>query len=170
LSLSDATSGYRAFSRDALLRLNVLSDFTYTLDTIIDASRKRLSVAEVSVPVKRRAVGESRMTHSLVGYIRRTGAQAATSMIRRRLPLVFGRLTGVSAILAVFLTGLFLWRYQGGGPGRHLPALLASLVSWMITVGFFVCTMLAAGIDTSRRLLEDALYAIRRLELGDADG
>ena len=168
LSLSDATSGYRAFSRDALLRLNVLSDFTYTLDTIIDASRKHLSVAEVSVPVRRRAVGESRMTRSLVGYIRRTGAQAATSLIQRRRPLVFGRLTSVGAILAVFLTGLYLWRYQGGGVGRHMPALLASLVAWMITVGLFVCTMLAAGIDTSRRLLEDALYAIRRLEHGDA--
>src|SRR3954451_19593529 len=42
LALSDATSGYRAFSRDALLRMNILSDYTYTLDTIIDASRKRL--------------------------------------------------------------------------------------------------------------------------------
>jgi len=170
LSLSDATSGYRAFSREALLRLNVLSDFTYTLDTIIDASRKRLSVAEVHVPVRRRMVGESRMTHSILGYIRRTGGQAAVSMIRRRLPAVFGRLTAGSAVIALFLTGLFLWRYQGGGAGRHLPALLASTVSWMITVGFFVCTMLAAGIDTSRRLLEDALYAIRRLELDNADG
>jgi hypothetical protein len=83
--------------------------------------------------------------------------------------VVFGRLTGLSGLLAVVLTGIFLWRYQGGGAGRHLPALLASLVSWMITVGLFVCAMLAAGIDASRRLLEDALYAIRRLELGDAD-
>jgi glycosyltransferase involved in cell wall biosynthesis len=169
LSLTDATSGYRAFSREALLRLNILSDYTYTLDTIIDASRKNLTVSEVSVPARRRLVGESRMTHSIVGYIRKTGSQAAAGMIRRRLPVVFGRLTTGSALLAVALTGLFLWRYQGGGAGRHLPALLASLVAWMVTVGFFVCAMLAAGIDTSRRLLEDALYAIRRLELGDAD-
>ena len=42
LTISDATSGYRAFSREALLRLNILSEFTYTLDTIIDASRQKL--------------------------------------------------------------------------------------------------------------------------------
>jgi glycosyltransferase involved in cell wall biosynthesis len=169
LTLSDATSGYRAFSREALLRLNVLSDFTYTLDTIIDASRQGMTVAEVAVPAQRRLVGESRMTHSIGAYIRRTGMQAATGLIKRRLPVVFGRLTGLSGVLAVLLTGLFLWRYQGGGAGRHLPALLASLVAWMVTVGFFVCAMLASGIDASRRMLEDALYAIRRLELGDAD-
>lgn len=169
LNLSDATSGYRAFSREALLRLDILSDYTYTLETIIDASRKRLTVAEVSVPAHRRAVGESRMTRSVVGYLRRTGAQAAGSLIKRRLPVVFGRLALLSAMFAIALTGLFLWRYQGGGAGRHLPALLASLVSWMVTVGLFVCAMLASGIDASRRMLEDALYAIRRLELGDVD-
>ena len=68
------------------------------------------------------------------------------------------------------MTALFLVHYQeGGGAGGHLPALLASVVLWVITVGFFVSAMLAAGIDTSRRMLEDALYAIRRLELGDVD-
>ena len=93
LALSDATSGYRAFSREALLRLNILSEFTYTLDTIIDASHQRLSVAEVPVRVIPRTVGESRMTHSVTSYIRRTGSQAAMGLLRRRLPAVFAWLT-----------------------------------------------------------------------------
>ena len=169
LTITDATSGFRAFSREALMRLNILSEFTYTLDTIIDASRQNLSVVEVPVRSQPRLVGESRMTHSITGYIRKTGMQAATGLIRRRLPAVFARLTFLSTLLALGLTALFLVRYQDGGAGRHLPALLASVVLWVITVGFFVSTMLAAGIDTSRRLLEDALYAIRRLELGEAD-
>ena len=169
IPITDATSGYRAFSREALLRLSVLSEFTYTVETIIDAARKRLTVAEVTVPVRPRLVGESRMTHSLRRYIQRTGGQAAASLIRRRLPALLTRLTAVTALFAIGITGLFLWRYQTGGAGRHLPALLASVVLWVVTVGLFVSAMLASGIDTSQRLLEDALYAIRRLELGDAE-
>jgi glycosyltransferase involved in cell wall biosynthesis len=165
LALSDATSGYRAFSRESLLRLNVLSEFTYTLDTIIDASHQHLSVAEVPVRVQPRAVGESRMTHSITRYVRRTGSQAAMGLIRRRLPRIFGWMTAATLGAALAMTALFLLRYQGGGAGRHLPALLASLVLWIVCVGLFVATMLAAGIDTSRRLLEEALYAVRKLEL-----
>ncbi len=169
LTITDATSGYRAYTREALLRLNILSDFTYTLETIIDASRQNLAVAEVPMRARPRTHGESRMTHSIIGYIRKTGMQAATGLVRRRLPALFARLTFASTILAVAMTCMFLWRYQDGGAGTHLPALLASVVLWVVTVGFFVSTMLASGIDTSRRLLEDALYSIRRLELGDKD-
>jgi hypothetical protein len=170
LALSDATSGYRAFTREALLRLNILSEFTYTLDTIIDASHQRLSVAEVPVRVIPRVSGESRMTHSVTSYIRRTGSQAAMGMLRRRLPAVFAWLTLAATFAAVAMTALFVLRYQGGGgAGRHLPALLASMVLWVIAVGLFVSSMLAAGIDTSRRLLEEALYSMRKLELNRPD-
>lgn len=169
IALSDATSGYRAFSREALLRLNVLSEFTYTLDTIIDASHQRLSVAEVPVRAQPRVAGESRMTHSVTSYIRRTGSQAAMGLIRRRLTVLFGWLTILAALAAAAVTGLFLLRYQAGGAGRHLPALLASVVLWVLTVGLFISSMLAAGIDTLRRLLEDAVYTVRRLELASRD-
>ncbi len=170
LALSDATSGYRAFSREALLRLNILSEFTYTLDTIIDASHQRLSVAEVPVRVIPRTVGESRMTHSVTSYIRRTGSQAAMGLLRRRLPAVFAWLTLIATCAAVAMTALFVLRYEaGGGAGSHLPALLASTVLWVISVGLFVSSMLAAGIDTSRKLLEEALYSMRRLELNRPD-
>ena len=169
LALSDATSGYRAFSRESLLRLNILSEFTYTLDSLIDASHQRLSVAEVPARAQARVAGESRMTHSVTGYIRRTGMQAAMGLVRRRLPTVFGWLTMIATLAAAGMTALFLLRYQGGGAGRHLPALLASVVLWVVSVGLFVSSMLAAGIDTSRRLLEETVYAIRRLELNGPD-
>ncbi len=165
LALSDATSGYRAFSREALLRLNILSEFTYTLDTIIDASHQRLSVAEVPVRAQARAVGESRMTQSVSQYVRRAGSQAAMGIIRRRLTVLFGWLTGFCALAAVAATALFLIRYQSGGAGRHLPALLSSVVLWVVTVGLFISSMLAAGLDTLRRLLEETVYTVRRLEL-----
>src|SRR5581483_5474578 len=98
--ITDATSGFRAFSREALLRMNILSDFTYTLETIIDASRQKLSVVEVPVRATPRRVGESRMTHSVTRYIRKAGMQAASGVLRRRLPALFARLTFLTAVLA----------------------------------------------------------------------
>ena len=65
MPISDATSGYRAFSREALLRLNVISEYTYTLETLIRSARMRLAVTEVVVPALPRRDGESRMTRSV---------------------------------------------------------------------------------------------------------
>ena len=58
MPISDATSGYRAFSREALLRLNVVSEYTYTLETLIRAARMHLAVVEVLVLMKARASGD----------------------------------------------------------------------------------------------------------------
>jgi hypothetical protein len=109
------------------------------------------------------------MTHSVTKYIRRTGTQAAMGLVRRRLPRIFAWLTLFSLAAAAAMTGIFLLRYQGGGAGRHLPAFLASVVLWIVSTGFFVSAMLAAGIDTSRRLLEETVYSVRKLELNTHD-
>ena len=76
LPISDATSGYRAFSREALLRLSVISEYTYTLETLIRSARMRLAVTEVVVPALPRRSGESRMT-------RRSRAMSAMPADRR---------------------------------------------------------------------------------------
>ena len=84
LPLSDVTSGYRAFSREALLQVHVSSGFTYTLETLIQAAGKRLRMAEVVVSARRREVGTSRMTHSIVRYIGRTGNHAFRTVVSRQ--------------------------------------------------------------------------------------
>ena len=166
LEISDATTGYRAFTREALLRLNVVSEYTYTLETLIEAARKHLSVAEVSVPVKGRLTGESRMTHSVTRYIRRTGGQACSSLLRDHLVGLLLRFAFVFLLAAAATTGWFVWGYHADGIGRHLPALLAAVLSATVSVGFFVTGLLASAIESSRRLLEDALYHVKCLELG----
>ena len=168
LDVSDVTTGFRAFSRDALLRLNVTSEFTYTLETLVQAARKRLTVAEVPVPVRPRVAGTSRMTHNVLAYISRTGLQAMNALVRDRLVKLFG----VSALLCI-VAGIgfavtFLLGYQADGAGRHLPALLAALLFVIVGVGLFVSRLIADGIETSRRLLEETLYMVRRIEVGDA--
>ena len=81
MPISDATSGYRAFSREALLRLNVVSEYTYTLETLIRAARMRLSRDRGRRPRGPRASGESRMTRSVTRYVGHAGGQAFRTML-----------------------------------------------------------------------------------------
>jgi glycosyltransferase involved in cell wall biosynthesis len=90
MPISDATSGYRAFSRDALLRLNVISEYTHTLETLIRSARMRLAVAEVVIPALPRAHGESRMTRSVTRYVGHAGGQAFRTMLHTNPLSVFG--------------------------------------------------------------------------------
>src|ERR671934_1013962 len=168
LDVSDVTTGFRAFSRDALLRLNVTSEFTYTLETLVQAARKRLTVAEVPVPVRPRVAGTSRMTHNVAAYIARTGFQAMNALIRDRLVKLFGVSAVFCLTVGTFFAGAFLVGYQADGAGRHLPALLAALLFVIVGVGLFVSRLIADGIETSRRLLEETLYMVRRIDVGDA--
>ncbi len=170
VTISDATSGYRAFTRDALLRLNVVSRTTYTVETLIEAAGKHLTIAEVPVPVRPRLVGESRMTHSVVRYIRRTGGQAAAAVIRANLVTILLRLSLAAWLVAMAWTGWFLLGYHDDGAGRHLPSLLASVISAVAAMGLLVSCLLAAGIEGSRRLVEDTLYHVRALESRSSDG
>ena len=108
LPISDATSGYRAFSREALLRLNVMSEFTYTLETLIKAARARLAVTEVVVPALPRRSGESRMTRSLLRYVGHAGGQAFRTLLYTNPLTMFGRAALAMFALSAVLTIWFL--------------------------------------------------------------
>jgi Glycosyl transferase family 2 len=160
--VGDVTSGYRAFSREALLQLNVVSDYTYTLESLIQAARKRLAVAEVPIAAHRRTVGESRVTHSMRRYVGATGGQAMRTTLHTHPLAVFGRAAAVAFAVAVGCTTWFLAGYANGG--MHLPALLASVLALVLSMTFFMSGLIADGVNSNRRLLEDALYRIKRLE------
>ncbi len=162
MAISDATSGYRAFSREALLRLNVISEFTYTLETLIRSARMRLAVSEVTVPALPRTNGESRMTRSVARYVGHAGGQAFRTMLHTNPLTVFGRAAIVTFALSLVLTGWFFFGYQSGG--MHLPALLAAVLTLVLSMGLFVSGLIADGISTSHRLLEEVLYSTRRIE------
>lgn len=167
--VQDVTSGYRAFSRQALLELNVVGEYTYTLDSLIQAARKRLAVTEVEIPALRRQVGESRMTKSIRRYVSTTGTQALRTTLHTSPLTVFGRAALVALVASLAFTTWFLIGYGDGG--MHLPALLASLISFGVGAALFLCGLIADGVNTNRRLLEDALYRLKRLEadLGGED-
>jgi len=160
--ITDATSGYRAFSREALMMLTVTSDCTYTLETLIRAARLHLAVREVVVPALPRENGESRMTRSVVRYVGLAGGQAFRTLLHANPLTVFGSAALVMFAASVGFASWFLVGYQSGG--MHLPSLLAALFTLALSIGLFLCGLIADGISTSHRLLEEVLFNLRRIE------
>jgi glycosyltransferase involved in cell wall biosynthesis len=160
--ISDVTSGYRAFSRASLMRLNVISEYTYTLETLIRAARMRLTVREVAVPSLPREHGDSRMTRSVARYVGHTGGQAFRTLLHSNPLTLFGRASLALLMMSGVFSTWFLLAYQNGG--MHLPVLLASLLTFVLSVGLFISGLIADGVNTNHRLLEDALARLKRLE------
>ncbi|MDX6552338.1 MAG: hypothetical protein QOH74_826 [Gaiellales bacterium] len=163
LDVGDFTSGYRALSREALLQLNTTSDYTHTLETLVQASSKRLVVDQVTVPVRSRAHGESRMTRSIARYIRRTASQALRAILHQSPLALFGGAALAMFAVAALVTTYFVYAYNHDG-GLHLPALLIAILSTVVAIGLFTAGLIADGINANRRLLEEALLRLKTLE------
>ncbi len=167
-SVADATSGFRAYSREAATRLNVVTDFTYTLETLIQAGKLRLALVDVPVrthPTKR----TSRLAPTMFHYL----AQAGTAMARAYTlyePLkIFSALGLVlsSAGVALGVRFLYFFWFVDGGRGHIQSLILAAILA---IVGFQVLCLavLADLLAGNRKLVEEALYRLRRLEQGSA--
>jgi len=160
----DTTSGFRAYTRDAALRLTIVSDFTYTLESIIQAGKKRIAIAHVEISSNPRT-RDSRLFSSAWTYIK---ASAATIV---RIYAMYEPLKVFSAIgLVIFAGGLaisvrFLYYYFTGTGLGHLQSLILSSI--LMIVGFQVALigLLADVMSGNRKLIEDLLYRVRGIEL-----
>lgn len=163
-SVPDATSGFRALSRRAALKMNVLSDFTYTLETIIQAGKKQIAIAHVPVRA-RETIRPSRLFSSASHYIRRSGATLFRMYALYEPFKVFFMLGSVLILGATAIGVRFLYEYFSDGGAGHIQSLIlagALLVTGTVTWLFGV---LADLIGRNRQLSEEILLRMRRLEL-----
>ena len=165
----DAASGFRAFSRRAALRLNVFSEFTYTLETIIQAGKKHIPIAHVPVetnPEQR----PSRLFGHVTLYVRRSIATLVRIYALYEPLRVFWRI-GAACIAAGGVIGArFLYYYLTRGGAGHVQSLILAAV--LLIVGFqtMLIGLVADLIGASRSLQEDTLVRVRELELRLGDG
>jgi glycosyltransferase involved in cell wall biosynthesis len=166
IPIKDATSGFRAFSREAALRMTVLGDYTYTLETLIQAGARRMKV--VYVPIRTNPqTRESRLIRNIPSFV----ALSAITIVRfyaMYRPMRIFLTAGATSIIAGGALGLrFLIFYlQGNGGGKVQSLILAAILS---IVGFQVCLigLIADLVGMNRRMLEDLRYRVRLLELDD---
>jgi glycosyltransferase involved in cell wall biosynthesis len=162
-SVPDTTSGFRAYTRDAALRMTIVSEFSYTLETIIQAGKKRMAIAHVPIAVNPRT-RESRLFDSVFSYIKKSGA-TIVRIYAMYEPLKVFTYVGV-AILAVGVLGLLRYGFYAlrHEAFKHNGSLIVSAV--VLYVGFLVLLMglLADTISGVRKLVEDLSYRVRSLE------
>ena len=169
IAIPDATSGFRALTREAALRLTVLSDYTYTLETLIQAGARRMAVTYITVrtnPQTRR----SRLIRSVPSFLIQSVVTILRFYIMYRPLRVFMTLGGAFIAGGVTLGLRFLYSFfQGGGAGKIQSLILAAILT---IVGFQVCLigLIADLVRLNRKMLEETLYRVRRGELEQEKG
>lgn len=161
--IPDAPSGFRAFSREAALRLNVTNEYTYTLETIVQAGRNK--IAQTSVPI--RTNGElrpSRLFNSMMGYVKKSMVTILRAYMMYSPLKTFSIISVIPFLLGLGIDIRYLVYFFMGEGGGHIQSLL--LGSTLIMVGFitFVIGLLADLIAKNRKILEDVQYHVRKLD------
>ncbi len=166
----DATSGFRAFSREAALRLNIVSSFSYTLETIIQAGKRGMAVAHVPVAA-RRVERPSRLFRSNRHFIRQQAATILRITVMYEPLKTFAVLSALPFFVALALGARFLYYYfsSSAGAAGHVQSLIAMAVLFTLSGLLMVLGILADLIYGSRRLVEEALYRARKMEFNSRD-
>lgn len=164
-SLPDAASGFRAYSREALLRLNVITQFSYTMETIIQAGNKHLRIVSVPV-VTNPKTRESRLFRNIWQHMGRSGRAIVRSWIMFRPHLVFLSLAALFFVASAVPAVRFLVFFAQGEGGGHVQSLVFAAA---MLVGSLLCLALLVIADlqrTNRTLIEDTLERVKHLQYG----
>ncbi|MEA3254639.1 MAG: glycosyltransferase family 2 protein [Candidatus Altiarchaeota archaeon] len=160
--ISDAQTGFRAYSRNAILRLNMTSDYTYVQETIIQAAKKGLKITEIPCTFRRREYGDSRLISSMFSYAKNAIAIILRTYLRYRPLKVFLYVGGFIFLLG-FLAGLrVLVNLMQTGQVGYYPSTILSAVLLIIGFQVIILGLLADLIDGNRRIQEEILYKLRR--------
>jgi glycosyltransferase involved in cell wall biosynthesis len=160
----DAASGFRAYSREALLRLNTVTRFSYCTETIIQAGCKRLAIRSIPIATNPKT-RESRLVASMGEHVMRSGASIlnAYTMYRPlRLFVALGTFMFVAGLVPFVRFGVLSWFTSNGGVGRHIPSLVVGSVLLIAALILFALGVIAELIRINRVLIEDALEQQKR--------
>lgn len=157
----DATSGFRAISRDTAMRLTIFSSYTYTLETIIQAGKKGLVVASVPIETNEKK-RESRLIRSTSRYLVRSAATILRIFLMYEPLKVFTWLSLAPLSISGVLFLRYLYFFLIGEGAGHVQSFIIAAVLLLVAFQVFLLGLLADLVARNRRLSEDALYAIRR--------
>lgn len=163
LDISDAVSGFRAYSRAAALKINVMTKFSYTTETLIHAGQSGLTV--LSVPVETNsATRPSRLFTSMSAFLRKQVVTILRSFFMYRSLSAFLSLGLVMTVIGLVPILRFVWFYAIGQGDGHVQSLVIG--SLFVSVGYVttVIAFLSDAIATNRRLSEECLERLRKIE------
>jgi len=167
VTVPDATSGFRAFSREAAYQINVFNPFTYTLETIIQAGNRNLGVQ--SVPVATNAPSRpSRLYRGIGSYLRKSLVTIFRVYTLYKPLKTFFFLGGISVLLGTGLGVRFLYHYFNERSTGHIQSLILAAVFLLAGFQTLLIGLIADLISVNRRLSEEILIRTKKLEVSPA--
>ncbi len=161
--IPDATSGFRAYSRDAALHTNIVSGYTYTLESIIQAGQNRLAITHI--PIRTNLVlRESRLISSVRSYIVRSASTIVRTYAMYR-PLMFFFTIGIIVFTGgLILAARYLFYFFIGEGAGHIQSLILAAILMMLGFQTVVIGLISDLIAANRRLSEEAVYRLRKMD------
>jgi glycosyltransferase involved in cell wall biosynthesis len=168
VKIGDVTSGFRAFSREAAMQINVFNPFTYTLETIIQAGNRNLGV--MTVPVRTNApTRPSRLYRGIGTYLRKSIATMFRIYTTYRPLKTFFAIGSLLLLAGLILGARFIWFLSQGERGGHVQSLILAAVFLITGFHTLLIALLADLIAVNRRLSEEVLIRVKKLESPESE-
>lgn len=163
-TIPDAPSGFRAYSREAILNLNIITYFSYVTETIIQAGKRRIAITHVPIETNPK-MRESRLFKNIWQHIFESGKSIIRIYSMYESLKIFLTVGAVLFLIGLGGIGRWLWFYFTQADSGHVQSLVISAV--LVIVGFQIglIGLLSDLIAINRKLIEDALYRIKKIEL-----
>jgi glycosyltransferase involved in cell wall biosynthesis len=166
MNITDSQTGFRAFSKEAALRINVFSNFTYTQETILEAIEKKLTIVEVPVDFRKRD-GKSRLISNIFDYAYRAGSTILATYLNYKPLKVFFFIGGFLIFIGlVFGTRVLVHFMSTGMVAPYVPSAILSALLLIIGFQVMIIGMIAELIKRNRLVQEELLYEQRKQRLG----
>ncbi len=166
--VADTTSGFRSYTREAAMRLNVLSDYTYTLETIITAGADRTKIMSVDINTNPE-LRKSRLFKSMWGYIKRSSATIIRNYVMRKPLKTFLIMAAVFVIAALVLGIRFIVYLCLGDGGGHIQSLVLMAVLALTGIQIGIFGLLADAVSGCRKVIDETLFHVKRVEYNNTN-
>jgi glycosyltransferase involved in cell wall biosynthesis len=163
-NVPDTTSGFRAYNREAALQMSVVSKFTYTLESIIQAGKQTVAIDHVPIRTNPKT-RESRLFPSMWAYVRRNTASIFRIYALYEPLRVFMAAAIVTALVGAVIWARFLWFFFSGEGGGHIQSLILGSTLFIVAVQFAALGVLGDILAGSRVIQQRILERVRRVEL-----
>lgn len=167
-SIPDAPSGFRAYSRDAAMQMNVSNEYTYTLETIVQAGRNKIAME--SVPIRtNEELRPSRLFSSMFGYVKKSMLTILRAFMMYKPMRFFTIVAAIPFLIGLALGIRFLIYFCLGAGSGHVQSLILSSTLMMLGFMTFIIGLQADIIAANRKLLEDVRYKVSKMYYGQSE-
>ncbi len=160
-NVKDTVSGFRAYSRESLLQLNVKTRFSYVLDTIMQCSSKNLKMTSVDI-TPNPPTRKSRLFKNMFQHIRKSGFNLIKIFIMYKPFATFLTLAVLFLIPSILIIGRFLYFFFAEGGTGHIQSLIAASMLFITSALMLAMGIIVELVKYNRELIEDQLYLTKK--------